>query len=172
MQLLTISPDDAIVQVPIQRLETTGRDPISRDGAGQSAITIPLGRRSTKSSVEEALDDGRLEPGTSTLFTGWQVDMPKNNVRYTDLEGAIAPPAPIDRAPFARKMLQRFARPGGRPVMNEWANEHHGGGHALLPPRVAVTPVGDHLVFQSRGNSFRMTPRPWDTNVYIGIDPS
>lgn len=171
MQLLTIQPDNAIVQVPIQRLPSTGTDPISRDGAGQSRLSISLGRKSTVPEVEQALNEDRLEPNTSTLFTGWQVPPPANNVRYTDLPGAGAPPAPIDRTPFAKRMLMRFARPGGRPIMNEWANEHNGGGHANLPGRQAVRPMGDHLVFQSRGNSFRMTPRPWDTNVYFGVDP-
>lgn len=75
----------------------------------------------------------------------------------------VYPDEPVGTARAAR-------HPGGIGLLRRWSpewDERNTGAHGEITAG-AASPGGDQLPYETRGNSFRLEPQPWDTAAYYG----
>lgn len=140
--------------------------------AGSTALTFaPEAAGQSVPIVEQAAAAGRVPLGTSTAAAGWTGLPPVVSPETaSQLVGPGSAPWPgLDQTPFRRAVSKFTAFFRVPPVKNEWAVESPGT-HGNMPGPTAATPQGVHLAGTSqRGNSWRLQPQPWDTDVYVGL---
>lgn len=148
-----------------------GFGPISH-GVDQTGPTTTLVHDQVFGSTEAAARAHTVPEGTSTSAAGW-VEQPPLNRRRTIgelLSPSSAPPASIDRTPFRTPAMMNLWGWVRRP-MSSVAGGFSGVKYETDGPEAAAPPGRQSPVYAARGNSYRLTPQPWDTQVFTSDVP-
>lgn len=142
-------------------------------GVGTSSIAYAVAQPADQAVPisQQGIAAGLVPLGTSTQAAGWVGPSPINTARQVGDFAAEAPDPGVNQTPFRKPILQRLALAIFPPMKNEWAVFSRGD-HGSLPAQPAASAPSQAAPFANvRGNSYRLQPKPWDSDLWIGATP-